>query len=984
MNNMTQQEFIHETKTRILHQHIEIIKNAIIQWGTNKFGSYVFHEHPRMSAEHEMTWYIADTRFRRVVLTWGDVDDNIEIRFVNNEYNVSEGMVSISPAAVVKGIGIDQYIEDRKSLIKIVREALHKKKKKEDSKMNNKELISSNDLYDLVNTQYRRFLDEDHNSPLSNGITGDIRIERTSGNDDSKAFEEIKIILHKPNPDNHETIHLIKYRTADHWSCCVDKLDNVFCNIYKDRVDREGYVCELFANPLVQYIITAVEEAIGPKETKEIAKEHDTDSWLINKFNKLICVLKTYCSEINQIDRHKKYYNTMSWDWSYMFNHNLLPPVTMTGDRYHYDYNPTSFKIFDMYDSNGDLMVKVDHETFEINFYFYHSATEPFLTISANDYMGHIKHLYYDSHFHMDEFRFKYLTELIEKELKIQIMNPFADPVIIDDTRATGFVPDKETLGKLCNYGATGKFESPKVHTEILTTLENFFRKYYKAEDICNDVYITKCLPERHELHLYNHGRRTKICAVYPNTGNNYMIFDSAGYAVCSIDAGIHKDIRLTRENAQKDLFWISMAANLARQLCFTINDQPFINYLTHGYPYHIVRRIAKESGIICDEDFCNKARRDATSFERVKEHVMAWIHTYVETHPEEFVKEPSDNSLAQPQITTTTKRHRGEKNKFEIEIVDNKDKIHRLHVVERVPGASYEIYNTGIYHSHISIVISINEDGFGVNMPIGKIYDHFTREQMESLCKYLGRVIKEDMVAILELEAVCKPCQLSNNQPLREVLDNSIDETSRISDEMITRSLGIAKVSDYVTNITGINEEDIYMATDEKKEKYNKIPIKDVQFNSKKKTTTVIFGEKTDPDKKKKKGSEEDKKSEDIIVVSKCSPKDKFDPEVGLAMCISKAYFGNRSKFEKAVAEWKNVSEARDKKKADDEKKKKAKQKKTKSTATKKKTGTRPGRPRKQSLAKKNKEIIIKETEIVDDKPNEVKVDDNTDNIIG
>jgi len=642
---MTKHELICEIKTRILHDRIETIKNAVIQWGIKEFGDNIFHEHPNTS-EHGMSWYVADTRFRLVVLTWGDVGDNIEIRFVNNEYNVSEGMVSISPAAVVKGIGIDQYIQYRKSLIKIVREALNKKE--EDSKMNNKELISVNDLYDLVNTQYRRFLDEDHNNPLGHGIIGDIRIERTSGNDDSRAFEEIKIILSKLNPNNCETIHLVKYRTSDHWRCCVDKLDNVFCKIYKDRVDREGYVCELFANPLVQYIISAVEEAIGPKETKELAKEQVKefseeykDNWLINKFNKLIGVLKTYCSEINQLDRHKRCYDTMSWDWFYMFNHNLLPPVTMTGDRYNYDYTSTSFKIFDMYDSNGDLMVKVDHETFEINFYFYHSASEPFLTISANDYMGHIKHSYCDSHGHMDVFKFKYLTDLIEKELKIQIMNPFADPIT---TWKTGF-----------------------------------------------------------------------------------------------------------------------------------------------------------------------------------------------------------------------------------------------------------------------------------------------------------------------------------------------------ISDKTITRSLGIAKVSDYVTKITGINAEDIYMATDEKKEKYNKIPIKDVQFNSKKKTTTVIFGEKTDPDKKKKKGSEEDKKSEDIIVVSKCSPKDKFDPEVGLAMCIAKAYFGNRSKFEKAVAEWTRISEARDKKKAEDEKKKKAKQKKNKSTTTtKKKTGTRPGRPRKKSLDKKDKETVIKETEILDNKPNEVKVDDNTDNIIG
>ena len=187
-----------------------------------------------------------------------------------------------------------------------------------------------------------------------------------------------------------------------------------------------------------------------PEELKELAKEHDkevlsdfcntlkefseeyADSWLINKFNKLIGVLKNYCFNINQIDRYKRYkrYNdamSRNW-WNSVFNHNLLPPATMAGDRYHYDYNPTSFKIFDMYDSNGDLMVKVDHETFEINFYFYHSATEPFLTISAIDYMGHV------SHGHMDKFKFEYLVELIEKELKIQIVNHFADPVIVDHT----------------------------------------------------------------------------------------------------------------------------------------------------------------------------------------------------------------------------------------------------------------------------------------------------------------------------------------------------------------------------------------------------------------------------------------------------------------------------------------------------------------------------------------------------------------------
>lgn len=234
--------------------------------------------------------------------------------------------------------------------------------------------------------------------------------------------------------------------------------------IYPDLVDQKDLlaILNLISTNLDVAIVTAVQKKPEePEELKKIAEEHDkevlsefcntlkefseeyADSWLINKFNKLISALKTYCFEINQIDRHKKSTVRISYNWSYMFNRNLLPPVTMTGDRYHYDYNPTSFKIFDMYDSNGDLMVKVDHETFEINFYFYHSATEPFLTISAIDYMGHVKQSYYDSHNHMDEVKFKYLIELIEKELKIQIINPFVDPVIVDLTcKDTGLVSE--------------------------------------------------------------------------------------------------------------------------------------------------------------------------------------------------------------------------------------------------------------------------------------------------------------------------------------------------------------------------------------------------------------------------------------------------------------------------------------------------------------------------------------------------------------
>ena len=287
---------------------------------------------------------------------------------------------------------------------------------------------------------------------------------------------------------------------------------------YPDLVTQKDLleILNLISTNLDIAIVTAVQKKPEePEELKKIAKEHDkevlsdfcntlkefseeyADSWLINKFNKLISVLKTYCFELNQVDRHKRYNDTMSWDWCYMFNRNLLPPVTMTGDRYSYDYNPTSFKIFDMYDSNGDLMVKVDHETFEINFYFYHSATEPFLTISAIDYMGHVKQSYYDSHFHMDEFRFKYLIELIEKELKIQIINPFADPVmeitegecVGTDTRRRPDPSIFKIKGHTVGLFNTTTFKGVKAMD--LKTLRTIVLSWISQNIICDDIFST-------------------------------------------------------------------------------------------------------------------------------------------------------------------------------------------------------------------------------------------------------------------------------------------------------------------------------------------------------------------------------------------------------------------------------------------------------------------------------------------------------------
>lgn len=112
---------------------------------------------------------------------------------------------------------------------------------------------------------------------------------------------------------------------------------------------------------------------------------------------------------------------------------------------------------------------------------------------------------------------------------------------------------------------------------------------------------------------------------------------------------------------------------------------------------------------------------------------------------------------------------------------------------------------------------------------------------------------------------------------------------------------------------------KDIKSETENEKEiEYiNLLPIKKVFFNKTKKTTTVVF---------------KDTNNNDKVVVSKTSPRDKYDPEMGLAMCIAKEYFGNRNKLAKFVEEWLKENEPKNKQIARDERRKKlAKKKKEK-----------------------------------------------------
>ena len=105
---------------------------------------------------------------------------------------------------------------------------------------------------------------------------------------------------------------------------------------------------------------------------------------------------------------------------------------------------------------------------------------------------------------------------------------------------------------------------------------------------------------------------------------------------------------------------------------------------------------------------------------------------------------------------------------------------------------------------------------------------------------------------------------------------------------------------------------------------------IKSILFNEKKKVTTIIWNDNTK-------------------TMAKCTGDDDYDEEIGVAICIAKKYYdNNQNQMRKEINKFK------------------ARQKKHETAVQKR-------------LDKKNKV-----TEIIDNKPNEVKVDDNTDNIIG
>lgn len=103
---------------------------------------------------------------------------------------------------------------------------------------------------------------------------------------------------------------------------------------------------------------------------------------------------------------------------------------------------------------------------------------------------------------------------------------------------------------------------------------------------------------------------------------------------------------------------------------------------------------------------------------------------------------------------------------------------------------------------------------------------------------------------------------------------------STTISMDNIKRSLDIINKMNYFTTMT-TNKEEINMN------------IKTVFFNEVKGITTVVFNDHTS-------------------VIVRCMKGDTFDPEVGLAMALSRKYFGSRTKFQKFVQDWVKKSEAK------------------------------------------------------------------------
>lgn len=124
----------------------------------------------------------------------------------------------------------------------------------------------------------------------------------------------------------------------------------------------------------------------------------------------------------------------------------------------------------------------------------------------------------------------------------------------------------------------------------------------------------------------------------------------------------------------------------------------------------------------------------------------------------------------------------------------------------------------------------------------------------------------------------------------IKNVFFNEETEKANIL-KALSEALGMPIITSFQWDRYPGQEEDINCILNGpkkyKEEKTMFIPeIKNVFFNEVKKTTTVVFNDHTS-------------------VIVKCTDKDEFNPEMGLAMALVRKCFGSRSKFQKAVAKW-------------------------------------------------------------------------------
>ena len=231
---------------------------------------------------------------------------------------------------------------------------------------------------------------------------------------------------------------------------------------------------------------------------------------------------------------------------------------------------------------------------------------------------------------------------------------------------------------------------------------------------------------------------------------------------------------------------------------------------------------------------------------------------------------------------------------------------------------------------THLSDNVNIIIDGTSIGFARESRFDDFSEEFMRGLYDklkdhffncYCERCRCEIEKAVSDPNG-WEPVDLENLYPTYRY--NQYGKLEAVIGPFVS-----AKINNAIKDIkskTENDEKEIETTNDKKEiESINLLPIKKVFFNKTKKTTTVVF---------------KDTNNNDKVVVSKTSPRDKYDPEMGLAMCITKEYFGNRNKLAKFVEEWLKENEPKNKQIARDERRKKlAKKKKEKEKAENAKT---------------------------------------------